>query len=153
MALAIVFDSVGVGEWFILLAVVLIVVGPSRLPSTARKIGQYYSKFRRAADSFKRQLMDMDNELERAASEAERSANEAFRVDGDESTAEPAQYDDAPYDPSYEPSPYGEDDPYARMEESAPSAGEAEPASEASAPAETAAASPAPDEPRKDAAT
>ena len=65
MTLAIIFDSVGAGEWLVLLAVLLVVMGPQRLPSTARKIGQYYSKFRRAADSFKRQIMEMDAELER----------------------------------------------------------------------------------------
>ena len=79
MALAIIFDGVGFGEWFVLLAVVLVVVGPKRLPATARKFGQYYAKFRRAADSFKRQLLDMDTELtssvREAAGEIERAAN------------------------------------------------------------------------------
>ena len=41
MTLAVIFDSVGVGEWFVLLAVVLIVVGPKNLPSTIRKFGNY----------------------------------------------------------------------------------------------------------------
>ena len=67
MTLAFIFDSVGFGEWFVLLAVVLIVVGPKRLPETARKLGQYYAKFRRAAENFKRQLLDMDTEFTRAA--------------------------------------------------------------------------------------
>ena len=71
MTLAIIFDSVGAGEWVILLAVLLVVMGPKRLPSTARKIGTYYAKFRRAADSFKRQLMDMDLEMERELQKAE----------------------------------------------------------------------------------
>ena len=70
MTFAIFFDSVGFGEWFVLLAVILIVVGPKRLPSTARKFGQYYSKFRRAADSFKRQLMEMDTEINTAIEQA-----------------------------------------------------------------------------------
>ncbi len=74
MALAIIFDSVGFGEWFILLAVVLIVVGPKRLPSVARTLGQYYSKFRRAADNFKRQLMDMETEFDKGVAEIEKSA-------------------------------------------------------------------------------
>ena len=52
MTLAVIFDSIGFGEWFVLLAVVLIVVGPKRLPSAARTVGQYYSKFRRAAENF-----------------------------------------------------------------------------------------------------
>ena len=80
MTLAIVFDSVGAGEWLVLLAVLLIVMGPKRLPSTARKIGSYYSKFRRAADSFKRQLMDMDLEMERELRKVEQEAQQAMEV-------------------------------------------------------------------------
>ena len=74
MTLAIIFDSVGAGEWLVLLAVLLVVIGPKNLPSTARKIGAYYSKFRRAAESFKRQLMDMDLEMEREFRKAEEEA-------------------------------------------------------------------------------
>lgn len=74
MTLAILFDSVGAGEWLVLLAVLLVVIGPKNLPSTARKIGAYYSKFRRAAESFKRQLMDMDLEMEREFRKAEEEA-------------------------------------------------------------------------------
>ncbi len=91
MALAIIFDGVGFGEWFVLLAVVLVVVGPKRLPSAARRFGQYYAKFRRAADSFKRQILDMDTELtnsvrdaarevENAANEVTNAAEDMFRI-------------------------------------------------------------------------
>jgi len=80
MTLAILFESVGAGEWLVLLAVLLIVMGPKRLPSTARKIGAYYSKFRRAADSFKRQLMEMDYEMEREFRKAEQEAEQALSV-------------------------------------------------------------------------
>ena len=80
MVFAFLFESVGVGEWFVLLAVLLIVVGPKRLPETARKFGQYYAKFRRAAESFKRQLLDMDTEVTRAvrdvSSEVEAASKE-----------------------------------------------------------------------------
>ena len=81
MTLAVIFDSVGVGEWFVLLAVVLIVVGPKRLPSAARTFGQYYSKFRRAAENFKRQLLDMDTEFTKAVEEADKLPDDAFTVD------------------------------------------------------------------------
>ncbi len=74
MVFALVFDSVGFGEWLVLLAVVLVVVGPKNLPSAARKIGAYYSRLRRAAETFKRQIMEMDRDLERAAEEAVRDA-------------------------------------------------------------------------------
>ena len=86
MTLAILFDGVGAGEWLVLLAVLLVVMGPKRLPSTARKIGAYYSKFRRAAESFKRQLMDMDLEMEREIRKAEEEAKamveEEVKVEG-----------------------------------------------------------------------
>ena len=82
MTLAILFDSVGAGEWLVLLAVLLVVMGPKRLPSTARKIGACYSKFRRAAESFKRQIMDMDLEMERELRKAEEEAKSM--VEGEE---------------------------------------------------------------------
>ena len=82
--LAIIFDSVGAGEWLVLLAVLLIVMGPKRLPATARQIGAYYSKFRRAADNFKRQLMDMDLEMERELKKATEDIEDAVKIpDGD----------------------------------------------------------------------
>ena len=83
MALAFIFDSVGAGEWLVLLAVLLVVMGPKRLPSTARTIGAYYSKFRRAAESFKRQLMDMDYEMEREMEKARREAEAAMTIPDD----------------------------------------------------------------------
>ena len=96
MMLAIIFDSVGVGEWLILLAVVLVVVGPKRLPATARTIGRHYAKFRRAADSFKRQLLEMDSEMNRAiedaAREVETAANDIVEPDASD-IAEPSEGD------------------------------------------------------------
>ena len=77
MALAFIFDSVGAGEWLLLLAVLLVVMGPKRLPGVLRKFGSQYAKFRRAADGFKRQLMEMDTEFERAVTSAEREFEEA----------------------------------------------------------------------------
>jgi sec-independent protein translocase protein TatB len=62
--LAFLMESVGVGEWVVLLAVILIVVGPNRLPEIARKLGRWTETFRRAADEFKRQVMSMDQDQE-----------------------------------------------------------------------------------------
>ena len=78
--IAIIFDSAGAGEWLVLLAVLLVVIGPKNLPSTARKIGSYYSKFRRAADSFKRQIMDMDLEMEREIRKAQEEVESAANI-------------------------------------------------------------------------
>ena len=70
MSFAFIFDSVGGTEWFVLLGVVLIVVGPRNLPSAARKLGQMMTNLRRAADEFKRQLMSMDQEVRKEVDNA-----------------------------------------------------------------------------------
>jgi len=90
MTLAFVFDSVGAGEWLLLLAVLLVVMGPKRLPGVLRKFGSQYAKFRRAADSFKRQLMEMDTEFERAVNSAEREVEEAAKIPDVTQPDEPA---------------------------------------------------------------
>lgn len=59
---AFVFDSASPGEWFVLAVVVMIVVGPKRLPEIARKLGRTMEMFRRAADEFKSQILTMDQE-------------------------------------------------------------------------------------------
>ena len=93
MTLAIIFESVGAGEWLVLLAVVLIVVGPKKLPATARKFGQHYAKFRRAAESFKRQLLEMDTEITNAVNEAEKEVEAAAKdVDPDLAPPDPSEY-------------------------------------------------------------
>jgi sec-independent protein translocase protein TatB len=60
--LAFLFESADFTEWIVLMAVILIVVGPQRLPEMARKLGRWTETFRRAADEFKRQIMTMDEE-------------------------------------------------------------------------------------------
>lgn len=90
--LAFIFDSVGFGEWFVLLAVVLIVVGPQKLPATARTIGNYYARFRRAAEGFKRQLMDMEAEIDKAADAAANEIEGAWKSSGDEAAITPDEY-------------------------------------------------------------
>jgi Sec-independent protein translocase protein TatA len=89
---AFIFDSVSFSEWTVLLVVFLIIMGPRKIPQTARTLGNYYSKLRRAAESFKRQLMDMETEFSKAAAEVESEAKDvedAFSIDGDESEAIP----------------------------------------------------------------
>jgi len=72
MTFAFFFESVGGGEWLVLLAVVLVVIGPKNLPSAARKMGQILSQLRRAADEFKRQIMTMDQEVTRAVDDVKK---------------------------------------------------------------------------------
>lgn len=97
---AFIFDSVSFSEWAVLLVVFLIVMGPRKIPQTARTLGNYYSKLRRAAESFKRQLLDMETEFNKAAAEVEKEideANKEFTSEGDESEVVPSP--DAYYPP------------------------------------------------------
>lgn len=61
-SLAFLGGSVGMGEWVVLFVVILLVVGPKRMPEIARKIGRMMEMFRRASDEFKDQLMNMDKD-------------------------------------------------------------------------------------------
>jgi sec-independent protein translocase protein TatB len=91
--------SVGTGEWIVLFVVILIVVGPRRMPEIARKLGRMMEMFRRAADEFKDQLMTMDQETPKTTP-SENPAVTPADADGvpsvgasDGSSAEP--YEDA----------------------------------------------------------
>ena len=108
------FDSVGGGEWLVLLAVVLIVVGPKNLPAAARKMGQILSQLRRAADEFKRQIMTMDQEMEKAVNDVKKdyidvaedvdktvagdSSSDGYGPGGDLGDGEDRAYDSYGYD-------------------------------------------------------
>lgn len=87
---AFILESAGFGEWLVLLAVVLIVVGPKRLPSAARSMGRWYAKMRRVAEGFKRQLSELDSEIQRAERDTEREVKDVFVINGDEASAKPA---------------------------------------------------------------
>ena len=97
------FESVGSGEWLVLLAVILIVVGPKNLPSAARKMGQVMSKLRRAADEFKRQLMTMDEEMKKTADEIKRDYIDIPEDSaGDRAISEGGDEDGSADEPSYD---------------------------------------------------
>ena len=129
---AFVFDSVSGGEWLVLLAVILIIVGPKNLPSTARKVGEIMSKLRRAADEFKRQLMTMDDEMRKTADEIKKEYIDIPEDGADRAVTDASDVpDDDPYDdygsdedPDY-PGGYPYED-YGVSDDSGPSMGEAE---------------------------
>ena len=108
MSFAFIFESVGGTEWFVLLGVVLIVVGPKNLPSAARKLGQIMTNLRRAADEFKRQLLSMDQEVRKTVEDAVTDDNTSTASSsGDDA-------DRAEYEGQYNDSdnPYPDDNPY-----------------------------------------
>jgi TatA/E family protein of Tat protein translocase len=94
-SLAFLGGSVGAGEWVVLFVVILIVVGPKRLPEVARKLGRTMEMFRRAADEFKDQLMNMDQ----PSSSDSYSSHPDTSYDGDGVPSDPAESynDDNPY--------------------------------------------------------
>lgn len=110
MVFAFIFDSVGGGEWLVLLAVILIVVGPRNLPAAARKVGKVMGQLRRAADEFKRQLMTMDQEVRSTVDDvkqsyitaAEETKNDVAAAVSDNPDQDRAEYED----------PFNGDNPY-----------------------------------------
>ena len=129
---AFVFDSVSGGEWLVLLAVILIIVGPKNLPSAARKVGEIMSKLRRAADEFKRQLMTMDEEMRKTADDIKKEYIDIPEDTTEHDAASGEPYDDYASDyPGYpEEDYYGMDDSGEVMDDSGAamddSAGESE---------------------------
>ena len=106
---AFVFESVGSGEWLVLLAVILIIVGPKNLPSAARKMGEIMSKLRRAADEFKRQLMTMDEEMKRAADEIKHDYIDIPEDGHDTTSTDSAEIGTDYGNPDYDPTDEMED--------------------------------------------
>ena len=107
MSFAFIFESVGGTEWFVLLGVILIVVGPKNLPSAARKLGQIMTNLRRAADEFKRQLMSMDQEVRKEVDSA--IADTPSTPDSSTGSESDTSSDTSPYDGS---DSYSDDNPY-----------------------------------------
>ena len=147
---AFVFESVGSGEWLVLLAVILIIVGPKNLPSAARKMGQVMSKLRRAADEFKRQLMTMDEEMKKTADEIKRDYIDIPEDSaGDRAILESGETEDSADEPveEYEghddyPDGYPEEDYYGMTDESGLEVSSPSEESGAAEPVETPAESP-----------
>ena len=134
MGFAFIFESVGGTEWFVLLGVVLIVVGPKNLPAAARKLGQVMTNLRRAADEFKRQLMSMDQEVRSTVNDALADNSPSSSSSSDSSSSETSSesgasdeggnpypegspypghedfYDETSYDGYGEDGPYGEEE-------------------------------------------
>ena len=61
-------------ETLVVLLVAVVVLGPKRLPSAARKVGHWMGVLRRASDEFKQQLMNMDQVVERTVEAVSKDA-------------------------------------------------------------------------------
>ena len=82
--------NIGAGELLVILVIALVVLGPSRLPTTARTLGRILGKTRQLMSRFQQEMQ--------AAADAplEALARERGRV---ESTSEPRQ-EQSPDDPT-----------------------------------------------------
>ena len=99
--------GLGMSEILLVCAVVLVAVGPERLPQMMRSIGRHYGKMRRSADELRRAFVleadrqdaeerigDLREQREQAAREMERG--EAPGVTG--TSSQPEQWPDAQQD-------------------------------------------------------
>lgn len=109
--LAFLFDGVGFGEWMVLLAVLLVVAGPRRLPEIARTLGKYYSKMQRMSANFRRQLDEIEREVEREAQSQKKELEDAFTFEGSEADAVPDPSRGEMPPPESLPSPAVQDPP------------------------------------------
>jgi sec-independent protein translocase protein TatB len=92
-------------EIMVIVIVLIVVVGPERLPPMLRSAGRYYGQVKRMSDEFRRALMlevDREEAEQRAAQfrkrreEAKRLADEARANQKIVSATEPAALDGAP---------------------------------------------------------
>jgi Sec-independent protein translocase protein TatA len=70
LPLALLLDSVGAGEWFLLVLVALVIYGPRRLPGIMRSLGRWIGKVNQTADQFRQELnrADLDADEDRVPS-------------------------------------------------------------------------------------
>ena len=66
------FGKIGAGEIILILAIVLIVFGPTKLPALAKSIGQAFSEFRKSAKGIEKEF---DEDLKEEASEEKSEEN------------------------------------------------------------------------------
>ncbi len=67
------FGKIGAGEIILILAIVLIVFGPSKLPALAKSIGQAFNEFRKSAKGIAKEFdEDLSEEASAAKSEEDK---------------------------------------------------------------------------------
>ena len=66
------FGKIGAGEIILILAIVLIVFGPTKLPALAKSIGQAFGEFRKSAKGIAKEF---DEDLKEESSENKSEEN------------------------------------------------------------------------------
>lgn len=67
------FGKLGAGEIIVVLVIVLLVFGPTKLPALARSIGEAFSEFRKSAKGIAKEF---DDDLKDDSSKEEKSSKE-----------------------------------------------------------------------------
>ncbi len=60
------FGRIGMGELLLIFGIVLIVFGPSKLPSLAKSMGQAIAEFKKGANEVTKELDKMADEVEKS---------------------------------------------------------------------------------------
>jgi sec-independent protein translocase protein TatB len=73
--------NVGGGEMIVILLLAMLVLGPDKLPSTAKKVGRFLHEFRRMTSGFEqevRKAMDLENIDGRTSSSGTQNSTDAI---------------------------------------------------------------------------
>lgn len=63
------FGRIGMGELLLIFGIVLIVFGPSKLPSLAKSMGQAIAEFKKGANEVSKEIDKMSEEVESSTEE------------------------------------------------------------------------------------
>lgn len=98
--------NIGPGEVLVILVIALVVLGPTRLPATARTMGRVLAKTRNLVRKFQEEMQAAaDAPLELLARERGRSEQPGRTAASDSSDGGPREPDEAPADPPGELDP------------------------------------------------
>ena len=64
------FGRIGMGEMLLIFCIVLIVFGPTKLPSLAKSMGEAIAEFKKGANQVSKEIDKMAEEVEKSTDEA-----------------------------------------------------------------------------------
>lgn len=76
------FLDIGGGEILLILVVVFLLFGPSKMPEMSRKLGKTMNDLKKASNDIRREIQQGANEVTRDFKEAKKTVQEASGLDG-----------------------------------------------------------------------
>lgn len=70
------FGKLGMGELLVILVIVLVIFGPSKLPSLAKSMGQAVRVFRKETSAFTKEVEKMSEDVEKMSEEVDANDEE-----------------------------------------------------------------------------